>query len=613
MRWVSSVLALFALTVVGFCADQPKGLPLLPCPAGSPGTPACTPSKRELNDAKSAFAKGMKLQREKRTDEALDQFEDAARLAPQDVVYLTAREMTRQQIVFDHLQRGNAALLKGQQVEALAEFRNALHLDPQNEFAQQRLRDALSEWAPKASDTPRVLAEAGEIRVSPNPVRADFHYRGDSRGLLTQVAAAFGVAVVLDDSVASRTIRFDVGDVDFYSAMRAACEVTHTFWTSMAEKQVLVASESAENHRQFDRMAMRTFHVPGASTPQELNDIVNLLRTVFEIRFITPQPARQSIAVRAPERTLDAATQFMEALGASRPQVMLDVHVYEISHTLTRNMGLQIPTQFKLFNIPAAALGALGGQNIQQLINQLISSGGINQANSQSLSALLAQLQGQQNSIFSQPLATFGGGLTFMGLSLGTLGAQLSLNESTAKTLQHATLRAAQGNDATLHIGARYPILNASFAPIFNTAAISQVIQNNSFQAPVPSFNYEDIGLSIKAKPVVTGDSDVSMQLEIQFRALGAQSFNGIPIISNREYKGNITLKDEEPAVVAGTLSRSEQLSMSGIPGLGYVPGLNHVMTSNTKQVDDDELLIVITPHITSQPTGQTTEVWLAK
>jgi hypothetical protein len=36
-------------------------------------------------------------------------------------------------------------------------------------------------------------------------------------------------------------------------------------------------------------------------------------------------------------------------------------------------------------------------------------------------------------------------------------------------------------------------------------------------------------------------------------------------------------------------------------------------MTSNTKQVDDDELLIVITPHITSQPTGQTTEVWLAK
>lgn len=381
----------------------------------------------------------------------------------------------------------------------------------------------------------------------------------------------------------------------------------------MAEKQILLASESPENHRQFDRMALRTFYVPGVSAPQDLNDVVNLLRTVFEIRLITPQPARQSIAVRAPERILDAATQFMETLGAARPQVMLDVRVYEISHTLTRNMGLQIPYNFKLFNIPAGALAALGGQNIQQLINQLISSGGINQASSQSLSALLAQLQGQQNSIFSQPLATFGGGLTLMGLSLGTGGAQLSLNESTAKTLQHATLRAAQGNEAHLHIGARYPILNASFAPIFNTAAISQVIQNNSFQAPVPSFNYEDIGLTIKAKPVVTGDSNVSLQLEIQFRALGAQSFNGVPVISNREYKGSITLMDGEPAVVAGALSRTEQRSMTGIPGLGYVPGLNHIMTSNTKEVDEDELLIVITPRVTSPPTGQTSEVWLTK
>ena len=90
---------------------------------------------------------------------------------------------------------------------------------------------------------------------------------------------------------------------------------------------------------------------------------------------------------------------------------MLDVNVYEITNSVTRNMGLQIPNNFQLFNIPVGALAALGGQNIQDLINQLIAGGGINQANSQALSGLLAQLQGQQNSIFSQPLATFGGGL----------------------------------------------------------------------------------------------------------------------------------------------------------------------------------------------------------
>ncbi len=566
-----------------------------------------------MKDARAAFAAGLKLQRQKRLDEAFDQFETAARLAPKDVDYLTARELTRQQVVFDHLERGNAEMLKGRQIEAQAEFRSALHLDPQNEFAQQRMRDALGEWAPKTLAAPQVIADAGEIRVAPNPAQVDFHYRGDGRGLLAQVASAFGVTVTFDESVVSRQIRFDLGQADFYTAMGTACQMTHTFWTPLDAKQILLAADTAQNHRQFDRMALRTFYLPGVTSPQELNDVVNLLRNLLEIRLVNPQPRNSTIVVRAPRNLIDAATRILEGLGDSRPQVMLDVHVYEISHSLTRNMGLHIPNNFQLFNIPVGALAALGGQNIQDLINQLIAGGGINQANSQALSGLLAQLQGQQNSIFSQPLATFGGGLTLTGLSLGTASAQLSLNENTVKTLEHATLRVSQGNEATFRVGTRFPILNASFAPVFNTPAIASVIQNNTFQAPFPSFNYEDIGLSVKAKPLVNGNSDVSLQLEIQFRALQGQSLNGVPVISNREYKGSINLMNGEPAVVAGSVSRSEQRSLNGIPGLGSVPGLNQAMVTNSKQVDEDELLVVITPRVISREQNENAEVWMRK
>jgi general secretion pathway protein D len=358
---------------------------------------------------------------------------------------------------------------------------------------------------------------------------------------------------------------------------------------------------------------LRTFYFPGLASPQELTDVVNLLRNVLEIRLVTPQPQASTIIVRAPRNILDAATQLLEGFGNSRPQVMLDVHVYEITNSLTRNMGLHIPSTFQLFNIPVGALAALGGQNIQDLINQLISGGGINQSSSTALSALLAQLQGQQSSIFSQPLATFGGGLTLSGLSLGTASGQLSLNESNVKTLEHATLRVSQGNEAKLLIGSRFPILNASFAPVFNSAAISSVIQNNSFQSPVPSFNYEDIGLSIKAKPVVSGSSDVGLNLEVQFRTLTGQSLNGVPVISNREYKGSINLMDGEPAVVAGSVSHNEQRNLNGIPGLGGVPGVNQVMTTNSKQVDEDELLIVITPRVVNRAESQNAEVWVRK
>ncbi|HEV2729392.1 MAG TPA: hypothetical protein VGV15_05120, partial [Terriglobales bacterium] len=119
---------------------------------------------------------------------------------------------------------------------------------------------------------------------------------------------------------------------------------------------------------------------------------------------------------------------------------------------------------------------------------------------------------------------------------------------------------------------------------------------------------------SMKAKPLVNGNLDVNLQLELQFRTLKGQSFNGVPVIANREYKGSITLSNGEPAVVAGSVSRTEQRSLNGIPGLGAVPVVNHIMVTNGKEVDEDELLIVITPRVISRGTqAASTEVYLTK
>jgi general secretion pathway protein D len=612
MRWMLCLAAAAALAVNLFAEENPA--PLLPCPAGA-SEAACNPSHHDLKEARAAFAHALKLEPSS-PDQAYAEFAHAARLVPRNLNYVTARELARQALISDKLERGSTELQTGKQVEALADFRGAFELDPTNQYAQQRLQDAVGDSAPRTTAGVSVVEESPEVHLAPNPNRASFHYRGDNRELLATIARTYGITAQIEDTVKSARITFNIDDVDFYSAMIAAEDMTKTFWTALDAKQMLIAPNTPEDRRQFERMAMRTFYIPQASiTPTALNDVMNLLRNLFEIRFITPNTAASTLVVRAPQKILDAATEFLKGLDDSRPQVMLDVYVYQVSYTMMRNLGVHIPYQFNLFNIPTGALAALGGQNIQQLINQLISSGGINQANSQAISALLAQLQGQsqQNSIFSQPLATFGGGKTLTGVSLDHLSAQLSLNQGLVKTLDHAALRASQATDATFRLGSRFPILNASFAPIFNTAAISHVIQNQSFQPAFPSFNYEDLGLTIKAKPVISSRNDVNLQLEINVRALAGQSFNGVPVIGNREYKGSINLIDGEPAVVAGELNHSETLAMSGIPGLGQIPGLNKITTTNTKQTEDDELLVVITPHITIRSMGQNSEVYLPR
>src|SRR5580704_7448301 len=237
MRWGWSAVAIAVLTTAAFAADETQHLALLPCPEGS-HEPACNPSKTDLKKSKAAFSKALKLQKAERFDEAYEEFDAAARLVPKNVEYVTALALVRQQLVFDHLQRGNDDLTKGKLVEAQAEFRSAANLDPENEFAQQQLRDSLVEWSPKLTGAPRVVEESTEVRVVPNPDLHEFHFRGDSHALLSQVAGAFGVAAELDESVQSRRVHFDMESVDFYTAMRAACEVTGAFWIPLSEKQV---------------------------------------------------------------------------------------------------------------------------------------------------------------------------------------------------------------------------------------------------------------------------------------------------------------------------------------------------------------------------------------
>ena len=595
-------------------AEDAAPPPPISCSNGLIGGINCIPTKVEVKQAQEAFRQGIKLHNHLHLEEAFAKFDEAVRLNPRNLDFLTAREVLKAKLVFDHIEHGNLLMTEDARLRAAGEFRAALELDPDNSFAQERFAEATQETLPRPTPQPQFdFADAGEIQVEASASKASIHFAGDARELFSELASAYGVKVQFDDSVQARQVRFNVDNVDFLTALNLACRVTKTMWSAMDARQVFIAADNPENHKQYDRMFLQTFVLPPHSTPQEATDVVTAIRNMFDLRFVSPGQNSGTVEVRGPKYALEACAKLMAQLNNQRPQVLLDVRVFQISHQLTRNMGLHIPNTFNLYNIPAAALAGLAGQNIQDLINQLISSGGINQVGSTALSGLLAQLGGQQNSIFSQPLATFGGGLTFMGLSLDKLAAELSVNESWVRSLENMSMRAGQGTDATFHLGQRYPILNASYAPIYNSPQISQVLGNQSYIPPFPSVSYEDLGLNVKAKPTIHGDGTVSLQLEMQVRSLTGQSSNGVPVISNREYKGSINLNDGEAAFVAGEISHNDTRSMSGIPGLGFIPLLNQAMVSNTKGEDDDELLIAITPHVVANFSRETPEIWVSQ
>jgi general secretion pathway protein D len=566
-------------------------------------SPDCLASADDQKIARKEFESGLKLKREGQANQAFQRFSDAAGLVPRNIDYLTAREIMRQQLVLERIRNGDSELASRNDVAAMAAFRSALELDPANGAAAERLREAARLTStPESQPQPQpMLRSAGRpqlIEVVPQQGSRNFHLRTDTRSLFVQIAQAYGITAHVDDQITPRPIRFDVNNANFAEAIQTAELMAHAFWVPVSDREILVEPDTAQARQQFERVALETFYISSVSTPQDLNEFLNMLRAVFDTQKMSINTHASTVTLRAPVRLLQEAEQLIANLQEGPPQVMIDVTVYQVSHTMLRDLGVALPLQFQMFNLSNVA-AALAGSNLQNILAGLGGSGAVN---GQSVSAILAQLQGQNSqlsALLANPIATFGGGRTFFGVGIPPATLQLSLNSSNIHQLDHLTLHVEHGNDATFHFGVRYPVLTASYSAVYNIPGLSQLTGGGQNLAAFPSVNYQDLGLTVKATPHVHGDSDVTLKLDTQIQALGASSVNGVPVLDNRQYQGTINVKDGETAVIAGSVSEQDTRNIQGIPALTRLPVLGHGVSEHNTQVNDDELLITITTHIT--------------
>jgi type II secretory pathway component GspD/PulD (secretin) len=150
------------------------------------------------------------------------------------------------------------------------------------------------------------------------------------------------------------------------------------------------------------------------------------------------------------------------------------------------------------------------------------------------------------------------------------------------------------GQPASIHVGQKYPITTGSFG---GTLSLS----GSSFTPP-PSFTFEDLGLSLKATPHVHGTEEVTLTVEAEFKVLGGTALNGIPVISNRSLKSDVTLKMGEWAVVAGLIDDEDARTIAGIAGLAGIPVIGPLTRSTTRNTSADQVLILLRPTLLTQP-----------
>ena len=594
-------------------ADQPA--PPKPQAASIPPEP--TISAKQAREADDAYLQGAKEVERKDLEAAEKSFVRAMQLNPNNRDYALALIVTREHRVAELVQQAAKQRQLGNNQRAEELLEQARKLDPDNAMIAQHFgTSAVPFGSELPPDNSIANSLGGPVKLEPKPGTQDVHLRGGASEILRQLYSQFGIAASFDSSVRSVfPIRLDLEGVTFEQAARIASEMTKTFAIPVQAHTALIAEDTEDNRKRLKPQVEETLYMPGLQESQ-MTEMANLARAVFDLTSVTASPATDTIVLRGDPDNLKILNATYDGLLSGNSDVMLDIKLYEVDRTNTRNLGFQLPSSIGIFSIAQEAQQLVTAN--QSLINQAIASGVI-KTTGNAFTDLLTEAafligSGVASAAqFGNLIGVVGGGLTLSGVFISS-GATINLllNSSDVRMLDALQVRAGTNQDATFRAGTRYPIQTSIYTygvqgSVASSVAglningtnvgslLQQYLGNN--QVSVPQIQYEDLGLTVKATPVILRAGTVQLKLDLKLESLGAGTINNIPVLNSRQLTSIATIPVGQTALLASEVSSSEMRAVQGLPGLSELPGFQSTTNTN-KTVSTGELLITITPHL---------------
>lgn len=541
--------------------------------------------------AQSASAwnkRGQEAEARQNYDAAMDDYHQAMLKNPTDLRYKTRYEHTRFLASVGHVDRGRVLRQSGDMNGALAEFKRALQIDPGNQTAQQEIDQVEqilqnpqasngSERTEQMSRQNEILDTIGSIAgpVQLKPVSNDpitLHMVEDVKVIYQAIGKAAGLNVLFDPDYTSKRIPVDLTNVSLTDALRIVGTIAGTFYKPVTSNTIFVAQNTRTKRTDLDEQAVQTFYLTNASQQNDANEVVIAIRNLLDPSVkIYLVPSQNAIVMRATPDQLLLAEKLLNDLDRARPEVVVDIAVLEVDRNFERNLGIILPQSVTITPqaIPGSTTSNTGS-------NGSTGSGSTTTPSSFTLNSL-AHLNANNFAV---------------GITGGTVNALLT--DSNTRVLQNPSIRATDGQRATLKIGQKIPIATGSYNAGVSTGVASIGVQTQ--------FTYIDVGVNIDMTPTVHYDHEVTLKLKVEVSSEEPQpvTISGVtePIIGQRVVEQTIQLKDGEPSLLSGIISTTDSLNISGTPGLGELPILKYFFSSRDKVADKQEIVFLLIPHI---------------
>ncbi len=537
--------------------------------------------------ARSLYNKGKDAEAKQNYEQAYEYLKQAYEKKPEDLAIRAAFERMRFLAGASHVHRGQLLRDAGKLQEALAEFQKATDVDPSSFIAQQEVRrtqklieaaaQAPSPRSAKPEDTleKRLEGAKGPVELAAIPnVPITLKVTDDSKRIYETVGKLAGINVLFDPDYTSRRIPIELNGVTLDEAMGVIALESKTFWRPVTPNTIFVAADNPAKRRELEQSVLKTFYLANLSQTTEIQEVVNTLRSILEITKVQPLQSQGAIVVRGTPDQVLLAEKLINDLDRSKPEVVVEVAIMQISKDKKRNLGIN----------PTVGTNGTATVSIQN-----------NLANSSTSSSSSSTASGSTGQINLNRIGNLNA--TDFIVSLPSMTATALFSDSNTKILQNPSIRSVDGQKASLKIGDRIPVATGSFQPGIGGVGINPLVNTQ--------FTYLDVGVNIDITPRIHGGGEVTLKISMDISSQTDQrNIGGIiqPIIGQRKIDHEITLKDGEPSLMGGMFENQDIKSLSGVPGLSQIPLLKYLFSETDVEHRQNEIVFVLIPHVVRGP-----------
>ncbi|MCB9894773.1 MAG: type II secretion system protein GspD [Planctomycetes bacterium] len=322
-----------------------------------------------------------------------------------------------------------------------------------------------------------------------------------------------------------------------------------------------MTAEISKDAQKQDPLVVNEYRMTRDASQQEL--ITALKEVLSENGRIISNPDRNSIVVYELESRMPRITQIMRLLDTAPEQVLITAKLIEVTLDDYMGYGLELFTSHSADNL-----------------NDGRFAGGSQDTGSGTVGGLFGQPTG-----FDPFFATFTNPRIDVRL-------ELLANEGRVETLSQPTQMVSNGQQARIEVGQEVPYLQSSGQTGGSTTA---------------SVSFKEVSIVMDVTPTVLEGGLIRLDVTVTVReVIGniAIEGNNTPVLSKRESKTNVFVRDGETLVMGGLMRERERMEENGLPFLKDIPFLGYLFKSANRTTSKTDLLFFLRPQIVNVVKG---------